>query len=189
MRLDSWGEVERLVRNHVPEGPSLEYKRELSLNSKGEKEEVIKDLTAMGNGGGGALVYGIAEDPKHDGVPEVISPLTDRGLIGVLEDIARSAVRPPLLMNLATYDGAGGFVLAVEVLRSPLGPYMIEAYGERRFYIRIGSRSAPMTKQQVRDAYFLAARARDRRDELWGAHSLPIRPTTGEPRLTLSGLP
>jgi predicted HTH transcriptional regulator len=103
--------------------------------------EAVKDLSGMANGGGGVVIFGVGEDPENEGVPSSIRPLTDRGLVGRLEDIARTTVSPPLLMDLSQLEGEGGFVLVVEVLRSPLGPHMIEAYGDRRYYI--GRAAAP----------------------------------------------
>jgi len=189
LRVTTWGEVESLVANRIPESPSLEYKSALELGVRSEKVEALKDLTGIGNGGGGTLIYGVEEDAANDGIPIGLERLTDRGLVGILEDIARSSVSPPLLMELRILEGPGGFLLVVEIMRSPLAPYMVEAYGERRYYIRIGTRTAPMTEQQIRDAYMLAARARERRGDLWEEHSLPFRPPTGEPWLAISALP
>ena len=142
----------------------------------------------MANGGGGVVIFGVGEDPENQGAPEAIQPVTDRGIVGRLEDIARTTVSPPLLMDLTVLDGSGGFVLIVEVLRSPLGPHMIEAYGDRRYHVRKGSRTVPMTEQQVRDAYALAARGREHREDLWEQHDLPFVPQTGA-WLAISALP
>jgi predicted HTH transcriptional regulator len=161
----------------------------LSLGPPAERSEAMKDLSGMGNGGGGTLVYGIEEDPKEEGIPIALRPHQDRGLVGVLEDVARSSVRPPLLMQVRPLEGPGGFVLVVEILRSPLGPYMVEAYGDRRYAVRVGSRTVPMTEQQVRDAYALASRARERRGEVWDSHALPMKAATSEAWLTVSVFP
>lgn len=189
MQLETWAQVEGLVENRIPEGPSVEYKLVLSLGPPAERAEVMKDLSGLGNGGGGILVYGIEEDPDEEGIPIALRPLQDRGLLGVLEDVVRSSIRPPLLMDTRVLEGPGGFLLLVEVLRSPLGPYMVEAYGDRRYAIRVGSRTVPMTEQQVRDAYVLASRARERREEAWERHALPMKAATSEAWLTVSGLP
>jgi hypothetical protein len=182
--------VERLVDSAIPEGPSLEYKETLTLRSPRDRRESAKDLSGMGNGGGGRLVYGVRERKNQPGLPESIVPLHKLGDVGRLEDIVRSSIRPPLLATYRTgVLEAGGFVLVVDVERSPLGPYMVEALGERRYFVRIGSRTAPMTEQQIRDAYALAARAREGRADTWAAHSLPIRGETEGPWLTVSGLP
>jgi schlafen family protein/4-fold beta-flower domain-containing protein len=190
MTIRSWSDAEDLLAHKIPESPSLEYKSTLSLSNSGERRETLKDLTGIGNGGGGSILFGIEEDGEHDGVPTALTPLHDAMLIGILEDICRTSVRPPLLMEITKIGGEDGdFILAVEILRSPLGPYMVEAYGERRYFTRQGTRTSPMDEQQVRDAYLLAARGREHRQQTWVEHQLPLRAQTDDPWLTLCGLP
>jgi hypothetical protein len=66
MRVTSLAEVEALVADRIPEGPSLEYKEALSLGTRRDRIEMLKDLTGMGNGGGGAVIFGVAEDPNDE---------------------------------------------------------------------------------------------------------------------------
>ena len=106
--------------NAIPESTSLEYKRELNLSSRTERLEKLKDLTGMGNGGVGTVVYGDEEDDASDlPTPSAVVPLTDRGLASRLRDIVRSGVHPPLLAELNPMDSGCGYVLAVEVQPSP----------------------------------------------------------------------
>jgi Schlafen, AlbA_2 len=185
--ISSTADIERLISNEIPEGPSLEYKRTLSLGARAERLEVLKDISGMGNGGGGTLIYGLEE--AGDGLPAGLHVLSDPRDVGRLEDIVRSGTSPPLLSTLNVLEQPGGYVLVVHVQRSPLGPYMVEAYDQRRYFTRVGSRTAPMTEQQVRDAYLLAARGRERRSELWQEHYLPIRAESSTPWLMVSALP
>jgi hypothetical protein len=144
----------------------------------------------MGNGGGGTVIFGMTEqNGETDGLPDSVSALPDPSVIGVLEDVIRAGIRPPLLTDLRLITTAGGLVLVVDVLRSPLGPYMVDSYGDRRYYVRDGTRTAPMGEQQIRDAYLLAARGRERRGEAWTDHALPMAPPGDTPWLSISGLP
>jgi predicted HTH transcriptional regulator len=121
-------DLERIVLQlRLPESDSIEYKETLILDSKSQREEVLKDLTGMANGGSGVVVFGVSEDDTNPELPQTITPLTDRGLVGRLEDVARDGIRPPLLLQLHTIEYPPGFVLVAEVMRSPLGPYMVEA--------------------------------------------------------------
>ncbi len=184
----SASDIDRLVTNKVPEGPALEYKGTLPLSTRDERREALKDLSGIGNGGGGTVVVGIEKDPQNAELPSRVAPLTDRGLVGRLEDIVRSGVRSPLLATYTPIEYGAGFVLVTDILRSPLGPYMVEGYDVRGYFMRSGSRTEPMTEQQVRDAYMLAARGRERRDDAWNDHKLPM-PTAPEPWLLVSALP
>lgn len=180
----------RLIDACVPESASLEYKEALALDTRPEKLEVLKDLSGMANGGGGTLVFGMAESDNDWPVATRLTGLRDAGLPGRLEDIVRSGLQPPLL---ATYNvietGGGSYILVVEVDRSPLGPHMVEAYGSRTFHRRVGTRTFPMTETETRDAYQLALRVEDRRAHLWEKHALPIAAPSGDPWLLVSAVP
>lgn len=189
LRLEMAGEIERLVQLKIPESSALDYKRELHVDTAGKRKELLKDLSGMGNGGGGAVIFGIAEEEGSDRLPAKTVGLTDRSLVGVIEDVTRAGIQPPLLLTLTAVDLESGFVLVAKVDRSPLGPYRVDAYGEDRYYTRIGTRTVRMSEQQVRDAYLLAARGREGRDELWDAHALPIKPPASGLWLTVSALP
>jgi len=39
----------------------------LSLVSENDRVEAMKDLSGMANGGGGVLIFGVAEDPENQG--------------------------------------------------------------------------------------------------------------------------
>lgn len=166
--------LDRIVYElRLRESDSLEYKEAIPLGTPTERRELLKDLSGMANGGAGTIVIGVSKDSDNPELPSQVVPLVDRGIVGRLEDVARDGIRPPLLINLRTIDYSPGFVLVAEVTRSPLGPYMVEAGRDRRYYIRQNSRTAPMGEQQVRDLYMLAARARQNRPELWSSHHLP----------------
>lgn len=189
VRFRTPGDITRLIDDSTVESPSLEFKRELPLSTPSERTEALKDLTAMGNGGGGTLVYGVEEAEGDWPAASAVTPIADRRIVARLEDIVRDGVRPPLLFDLSIIDADGGYVLVADVQPSPLGPYMITARGNYRYHRRIGRRTEPMDEQQVRDAYFLAARGREHRAALWADHALPMSAPTEEPWLIVSALP
>ena len=191
MFIDSLEGVRRLISSDVREGTTIEYKRELPLGPQGERIEALKDLTALGNAGGGALIYGVSEDSEIEGKPAEVFPLSDRSLLPRLEDIVLAGVRPPLVWQPVTFDleDGSGFVFVANVRKSPLGPYMVEAYGVRRYHIRIGSRSVMMTEQQVSDAYALALREAELEGRTWESHQLPMNAPSPDPWLILSAVP
>lgn len=191
MFIESLDEVRRLISSGVSEGSSLEFKQELTIRSQRERREALKDLTALGNAGGGALIYGISEVPDVEGKPSRIVPLSDRSLPSRLEDIALAGVRPPLVWDPVTFDleDGSGFVFVANIRRSPLGPYMIEAYGDRRYHVRVGSRSVEMTEQQVRDSYALALRESELEETTWERYQLPMSAPSSDAWLIVSAVP
>ena len=87
VRFGTSGDVQRLVDDSVAESPSLEFKRELPLQSPGARVESLKDLTAMANGGGGTVLYGIDEGDGDWPAASALTALTDRRVVARLEDL------------------------------------------------------------------------------------------------------
>ena len=142
----------------------------------------------MGNGGGGTVIFGMDEEPETS-IAKCLTPLPSADIVGVIEDIVRSAVSPPLLWSHDTFEADGGCVVVADIEVSPLGPYMVEAYGDQRYYKRSGESVHPMTEQEVRDAYSLAHRSGERRSTVWADHELPMHALNDSPWLVVSAVP
>ena len=119
MRFKDFQAVESLIQNRIPESGSLEYKSELSLASDGNRKELLKDLTGMGNGGGGTIIFGMQEEPGTS-VAKELSPLIVV-TTGQIEDIVRSAVHPPLVWSFTSFEVAG-VVIVADVAPRPWDP-------------------------------------------------------------------
>ncbi len=142
----------------------------------------------MGNGGGGTIIYGLDEEPGTS-IAKKLTPLKDEAFVGKIEDMVRDGVHPPLIWSHKNYKADGQFVVSIDIEPSKVGPYRVDAYGEGRYYTRSHQSTAPTTESQVRDAYALATRASESRNQLWTRHSLPMTPAVGHPWLVISGLP
>ena len=142
----------------------------------------------MGNGGGGTVIFGLDEEPETS-IAKCLTPLPSANIVGVIEDIVRSAVRPPLLWSHDTFEADGGCVVVADIEASPLGPYMVEAYGDQRYYKRISRSVHAMSEQEVRDAYSLAHRSGERRSQVWADHDLPMHALNEHPWIVVSAVP
>lgn len=178
-----------LVSERLPESQVLDFKEDQVLDTREQRGELLKDLTGMGNGGGGTILIGVAEDDDHLTAKE-LTPLSDPALQGRIEDIARAGVQPPLLYELRRIEVEGGFVLEAAVDGSPLGPYMVTNYSptEGRYFKRHGTHVDRMSESEIRDAYQLALRSAERRPELWAERGLPLL-IGGAPQICVSALP
>jgi hypothetical protein len=186
-RLQNW------LTRRIAEGQHIEFKGDLALGNKKGKIEALKDLTGMGNGGGGVVVFGVAEAKTPDGesVADHITELTDPILPVQLKDIIDSGVRPTLRVNFARAEQpGGGYVLIADVERSPLGPYMVDAYDEHRYWRRVGTDVRLLDERLVHDLYAEAERWQRSRASRWDELELPIAPPRDLwPWLTVSGIP
>ena len=181
--------LQALVEDGISESPSLEFKSELPLQTRSEKAEALKDLSGMANGGGGTVIYGVAEAEADWPVASGLPGLSDLGLQGSLENIVRAGIRPPLAADYVPVRMGDRYALAVDVEPSDLGPYMVEGYSKHQYFRRLGRSTAPMSEIEVRDAYWAAANRQSAREHVWEEHHLPLQSPTGDPWLMVSGLP
>jgi hypothetical protein len=185
-RLRVWLETSAVEDQH------FDIKQTLDLTSESQRKELLKDLTGIGNGGGGTVAFGIAERVVgSESVVDHVVPLTDRTLLGRLRDTIANAVRPTLRWHAGVVEHpGGGYVLIVDVEPSPLGPYMVDAYKDHRFWRRVQTSTLPMDERMVHDLYAEATRWESHRSQLWSALELPPHSTwSTRPWLTASGIP
>lgn len=211
-RLDSitLADLEGLVQDRVRENRSLDYKDEQPAAAQAnndKKSEFAADVSALANGVGGLLVYGVAEEREINqptGIPQVITGL--RGFVldaeetrlrSFLETALDSRLPTGLLEFHAVPGGAQGPVLLVRVNRSFSGPHMVRADGRFRngFYVRDGSRNRNLDARGVREAMLASGdwsrrfRAfRDRHVAAVLAHEAPV-PLEGGGRIILHVAP
>jgi hypothetical protein len=146
------GDLQLLCGERQRELQGLEYKRELCLESDGDKREVERDALAMANGGGGVIIYGIEETPLPDGGTAAGSlvPLADGSLYERLNSLLDDRGEPRLRFDIYPVDPeAGGFYLVVDI-SGPGRPYM---GNDGRYHGRRGTSSRRMSEAEVADAY------------------------------------
>lgn len=148
--------VRALAETAAEEGLQLEFKEQLNRDSKEEKREAAKDVSAFANSAGGRIVYGVAEGKLDDGrvVATGIKPLTDGSVGNRLSDVLGAAIHPRTAFAMTHVPiQAGGVVLVVEVYRSETDLHMVTGYNENRFYRRGARGNVLMTEPEVREAY------------------------------------
>lgn len=168
-RLDSitLADLEALVQDRVREHRSLDYKGERPVPAQAnndKKSDFAVDVSALANGIGGLLAYGIEEereDNKPTGMPQRITGLRDYVLDAEenrLRSFLETALDPRLPTGLLEFHavpgGEEGPVLLVRVNRSFAGPHMVRADGRSRngFYVRDGARNRNLDARGVREA-------------------------------------
>lgn len=155
--LAAW--VVELIARKAQESDTLDYKQQLSVDSKEERVELGKDVSSFANERGGVLLYGVPEvrvgdvpipaDLDKCGMPPISAKPID------LENILLDTVRPVLpeldirLLVLPT----GKPVLLIHHPRSWNLPHMIQGYEHGRYYRRGNYRAVLMGEQEVEAAY------------------------------------
>jgi ATP-dependent DNA helicase RecG len=125
------------------EDTHLEFKIRLVNTDK-----IIAEIVAMANSGGGAIIFGVNDQRRLEGLDD--PELVEEQLI----DICRNQIKPPILPRIdkVSFDNAVRIVvLEVDDRRAP------HQTSDNRFFIRIGS-----TKREADGAEIAALFARSR---------------------------
>ena len=152
-----------MCANGTQESNKIEFKRELYLSSSSEKAEAAKDVSAMANGVGGRIFFGIAEKklPDKTTVAASIEPLADGSLPERLENVLVDNIHPVPRKEMHRVQVNGGYVLVVEVYPSfARDLHMVSGFKQHRFYRRGEYRTIPMSEPEVREAYLRIAASR-----------------------------
>jgi hypothetical protein len=131
----------------------LEFKDGVKLDGMSDKAktELVTDVTAFANAGGGTVIYGLRED-QRDGqsVAAAISPVTDGAVTqDRLRDIIHSNTDPALRgFSITTHVMQGGriFVITVEE-----GDTAYQNKRDFKFYSRVDASAHPMYAFAIRD--------------------------------------
>ena len=154
----SQSDIERLINDQAQEGPYLEYKRELPVAwNDAAKHELLADVTAFANSGGGDLLFGVEED--GDARATRISPLTGikadtevrrlQDLILNLSDPRMPGVQVHAIKVEA--EGSSGTVIVIRVPQSWHGPHRVRT--NQHFFIRDGLRKRQLDVPEIRSLF------------------------------------
>ena len=116
--------LQELVNNQEEETNTLEFKDADALSNARlkprEKEELMKDISAMANSNGGTIIFGIQETKDKDlrGKADKLTSITDPKLTKEwLEQIICSNITPKIkdivITKLTAEDGSWFFILDI----------------------------------------------------------------------------
>jgi ATP-dependent DNA helicase RecG len=112
----------------LPEGKTLEFKRDLS-----SLKPILKTLIAFANTAGGTLLIGRDNDGKIVGVDDIFD--AEEKLANTIAD----SIHPPLMPEIETTSLEGKALIVIRVVHWR-GPFYLKAQGpEEGVYVRLGS--------------------------------------------------
>lgn len=170
-------DLQRLIECKILEGPHIDYKRDLPIvwNEKA-KHDLIADVTAFANAGGGDLIFGIDEDDDGQAariVPQAMTSMDQE--VRRLQDLLLNLAEPRLpgvqvhAISVEVEEQAG-YVVVVRVPPSWAGPHRVKT--NQHFYAREGLRKRQLDVPEVRSLFLRserhAQRVRDFRTERLG---------------------
>ncbi|MBZ4662970.1 MAG: hypothetical protein JG776_652 [Caloramator sp.] len=131
-----------------PEGPKLDYKEDISLNTEGEKKELARDVCAIANsyGGRGYIIYGIEDKTK-----KIVGINKDDFNEEKIQQIISTRLDPPATVSAELVNYHGKYLGIITIYNSNNKPHQLKENGA--FYIRRGSTTDFMHKEEI--AYML----------------------------------
>lgn len=144
--------LDQVCAENWTESETLEFKQVLpKAGDPADKLEFIKDVTALANTSGGDLVYGISEKA---GAAQALIPLSEAldPLKRRLDQVLEAGVEPRIQgLQYHSVQSGSGHVLVLRVPASFSGPH--RCIVERRFVVRVNSRTSDMAYDQLRGAF------------------------------------
>ena len=155
-RVGGGSELESLI--YAGEGSGIEFKSELPRADKVERSTMLKTVAAFANGGGGTLLFGVADDGTIVGLD--VSDFDDA--IQWLTNVVQDSVDPPPAFDITAIQREDVIVLALDVAAST----MVHALGRERpeFYVRRAASTFPARRDEL--VALIQARTQ-RRDGNW----------------------
>jgi hypothetical protein len=159
-----------LERAAVAKRPS----KAVAFHERFDVPELVRDLAALANSGGGVILVGVRRDGSASGAD--VPPLTAAVLRSAIERYTASEFSD---VEVTTVERSGAPVVAVVVGPAHEAPLPYVANGSSAFFARHGAKSAPATQADLRR--FIDRRVKElRREWLSGIRQVVTAPRGSE---------
>ena len=175
--------LHELVNRGIREQADLDFKRTLyhPKNDK-DKEELVKDVCAMANSGGGWIICGIADE--GDAATEVIGVSLEATTETDVHQMLERRIDPPLTVDIRVYQDQvqSKTLVAIRIPVSPDRPHLMrinDAKDKRTFQIpvRKGASTVWLDERALRAMY---RKSFNLRDELEVKHDQRLDDLSGK---------
>ena len=138
--------IQNLIDNKIKESQNLDYKKQLTKNTK-----IAKYVSSFANKNGGKIIYGVDE---KDGLPNSINWIDSKGVKERIECVILDHIQPEIKgFNIYSIENPNNHLQAIFVVDIPESsdaPHM----ADYRYYIRRNFKSEYMEDYEVKDAIF-----------------------------------
>jgi hypothetical protein len=160
-------DIRSLIADRVQEGPHLDFKRDLPAAWDGSaKHELLADVTAFANSGGGDIIYGLDENDAAEAsavCPQVLGSVDQE--VRRLQDFLLNLAEPRLpgvqVQAVQVTEGEKvGYALVIRVPQSWAAPHRVKT--NQHVYVREGLRKRPLDVPELR-ALFVRTESQSQR--------------------------
>lgn len=163
--------IAAVVNAQAAEGQSLELKAQMPAPNDRGKAEFLKDVSAMANAEGGAILFGVNE---KSGAAETLSGLLladPDAEIRRLSQMLESGVEPRLSgVQFNSFKLGDSDVVVVDVPQSFDAPHRYLFNGHSKFVQRTGTHTSELTYEQLRTAFTRTSARIEKLRQQWVEH-------------------
>lgn len=148
-------DLQSLIDDHVAEGKSIEYKRELPGKSDGAKKEFLADVSSFSNASGGWIFYGISEKKGFPQELVGLDSIDEDAEILRFENLLRTSIAPrlPGVSIRSISGGIKGPIITIQISKSWTSPHMVTLARGSKFYSRNSAGKYSLDVNELRLAF------------------------------------
>ncbi|MDP9422938.1 MAG: ATP-binding protein [Pseudomonadota bacterium] len=160
--------VAAIINAKATEGQTLEFKAELPASNDRGKSEFLKDVSALANASGGAILFGIKEKAGEADSLAGLHLADPDSEMRRLSQTLESGVEPRVAgVQFVPLKLGESDVLVVDVPQSFDAPHRYLFNGHSKFVQRSGTHVAELSYDQLRSAFNRSAERLDRLRQAW----------------------
>jgi len=154
-------DLQHLIDNGIGESKTLEYKKELHIDTGDERKEFLADISAFANCDGGIIIYGIEEDIKTR-LPSNICGIiinNEDTMILKIENLIRDSIKPripEIKYRVLQIISKKEYILIIQIKPSYIIPHRVIYKGHDKFYARNSKGKYPMDIEELRQLFTLS---------------------------------
>lgn len=160
--VQSSGDIQWFIDNHVQEAIDLEYKSQSYGGSDENRRELLRDVTSLANAEGGFILLGIEAD--DEGIATHVAGV-ERGNYAELIMSSCLANIDRRIQGLASYEielTSNHQIVVIAVPKSLTAPHMVTHKGLNQFWKRHGRQKSPMVTSEIIDTVEAGMNASER---------------------------
>src|SRR4051794_28889835 len=121
-----YSDIDKALEEKLPEGQTLDYKRDIYGNGNDDKKELLKDVSSFANTHGGDLIIGVDEvGGLPTAIPGVVVADLEQEKLR-LEQIIRTGIEPRIDCTVhPVQNSTGNTVILIRVLESIIPPHRV----------------------------------------------------------------
>ncbi|UOQ88716.1 ATP-binding protein [Agromyces endophyticus] len=146
--------IDDAVAQGIGENDELDWKTALPPEKEFRESDIVKDIAAFANAGGGIIVFGVSETNKAAGGRHDAGELTE-GYERTIRRVTMAAITPPVfgVEVVAIPSTTGARAVALLIPASPDGPHLVYRNDQFGAPLRTGADTHWMKERELEAAY------------------------------------